>query len=222
MEGLQYNTAREELTIPEYGRNVKNMIEFAKTVADRDERNQVAKAIISVMGQLNPHLRDVEDFTHKLWDHLFIISNFELDVDSPYPKPDIKAAKEKPELLSYSKERIRFAYYGKSVSFFIKEAIEMEEGDKKEALISEIVNLMKRSFLIWNKDHVDNDVIINHLDILSKGKLELKDESKIKSVDQLGISQFKNKKNHSHNNNKHRNNKHRNNRNNNHRNKKRN
>ena len=99
MEGLQYNTSREQLKIPEYGRNVKHMIDFAKTVEDRDERNQVAKAIISVMGQLNPHLRDVDDFTHKLWDHLFIISNFELDVDSPYPLPDIKAIEEKPELV---------------------------------------------------------------------------------------------------------------------------
>lgn len=190
MKGLSYNTSREQLKIPEYGRNVKNMIEFAKTVKDRDERNQVAQAIISVMGQLNPHLRDVEDFAHKLWDHLFIISKFELDVESPYPKPDIKMAEEKPELLSYSKGRIKYAYYGKSVSFFIEKAIEMKDGEEKDALIVEIANLMKRSFLIWNKDHVDDEIIIRHLDELSDGMLSLKDPTLIKSADSLGVSAF--------------------------------
>lgn len=165
------------------------MIEFAKTVENRDERNQVAQAIISVMGQLNPHLRDVEDFTHKLWDHLFIISKFELDVDSPYPKPDIKEAEKKPELLTYKRGKAKYAYYGKSVSYFIEKAIEMEEGPEKEALVQEIANLMKRSFLIWNKDHVDDDVIINHLEELSDGLLKLKDPSSaIKSVGDLGLT----------------------------------
>ena len=185
LEGLEYNTAREQLKIPEYGRNVKRMIDYAITVESRDERNQVAKAIISVMGQLNPHLRDIEDFTHKLWDHLFIISKFQLDVDSPYPRPDIKAIEEKPELLDYSKGRIKYAYYGKSVSFFIEEAIKMKEGDEKDALVNEIANLMKRSFLIWNKDHVDDDVIISHLNELSDGLLKLKDPNVIKSGDTL-------------------------------------
>ncbi len=195
MEGLQYNTSREQLKIPEYGRNVKHMIDFAKTVEDRDERNQVAKAIISVMGQLNPHLRDVDDFTHKLWDHLFIISNFELDVDSPYPLPDIKAIEEKPELVNYSKGRIKYAYYGKSVSFFIEEAIKMKDGEEKDALVVEIANLMKRSFLIWNKDHVDDEIIVKHLEELSDGLLKLKDEDAIKDADQL-VSGNTNNNNH--------------------------
>lgn len=217
MNTLEYNTAREELKIPEYGRNIKNMIDYAISVADRDERNKVAQAIISVMGQLNPHLRDVEDFAHKLWDHLFIISDFKLDVDSPYPMPDPQEAEEKPELLTYSKDRIRFAYYGKSVMAFITKAREMEDGDKKDALVVEIANLMKRSFLIWNKDHVDDDVIIMHLKELSKGHLKLKDESLIKSVEALGIpagtrnTSFKKKKHHNknrkHNNNNRHNNK---------------
>jgi len=195
LEGLQYNTSREQLKIPEYGRNVKHMIDFAKTVEDRDERNQVAKAIISVMGQLNPHLRDVDDFTHKLWDHLFIISNFELDVDSPYPLPDIKAIEEKPELVNYSKGRIKYAYYGKSVSFFIEEAIKMKDGEEKDALVVEIANLMKRSFLIWNKDHVDDEIIVKHLEELSDGLLKLKDEDAIKDADQL-VSGNTNNNNH--------------------------
>jgi hypothetical protein len=116
-EGLEYNTSREELSIPEYGRNVKNMVEYAISVSDREERQKVANAIISVMGQLNPHLRDITDFTHKLWDHLFIISENKLDVDSPYPKPELEESKKKPELMKYSegKRKIRYAYYGKTI-----------------------------------------------------------------------------------------------------------
>jgi len=215
LEGLQYNTQREQLKIPEYGRNIKTMIDYAISIEDREERNKIAKAIISVMGQLNPHLRDVEDFAHKLWDHLFIISDFKLDVDSPYPMPEIEVLEEKPELLGYSKGRIKYAYYGKSVSFFIEEALKMEEGEMKDALVVEVANLMKRSFLIWNKDHVDDDVIISHLAELSDGMLKLKDESLIKDADVLVTqsNRRKNYKSYKNNNNNKNNNYKRNNRN---------
>lgn len=192
MEGLTYNTSREDLKIPEYGRNIRNMISYAITVEDREERNKVAKAIISVMGQLNPHLRDVEDFTHKLWDHLFLISDFKLDVDSPYPIPDKNIIEEKPDLLSYSKDRIRYAYYGKSIMLFINEAIKKQEGEEKDALTLLIANHMKKSFLTWNKDYVDDDVIIAHLKELSKGQLKLKDPTQIKSVDELAVTPVSN------------------------------
>lgn len=206
MEGLTYNTSREDLKIPEYGRNIKNMISHAISIEDRVERNKIAGAIISVMGQLNPHLRDVEDFTHKLWDHMFIIADFKLDVDSPYPLPDKNIIEEKPDLLTYSKDRIKYAYYGKSVMLFINEAIKKPEGEEKDALTLLIADHMKKSFLTWNKDYVDDDVIIAHLKELSKGQLTLKDPSKIKSVDELAISSgtpsntFKRKKNFSKNN----------------------
>lgn len=202
MEGLTYNTSREDLKIPEYGRNIKNMISHAIGVEDRVERNKIAQAIISVMGQLNPHLRDVEDFTHKLWDHLFIISDFKLEVDSPYPLPDKNIIEEKPDLLTYSKARIRYAYYGKSVMLFINAAIEKPEGEEKDDLTLQIANLMKKSFLTWNKDHVDDDVIIKHLKELSKDQLKLKDPTLIKSVSELAVTPvvtntFKRKKNYS-------------------------
>ena len=205
MEGLTYNTSREDLKIPEYGRNIRNMITHAISVEDKEERNKIAKAIISVMGQLNPHLRDVEDFTHKLWDHMFIISDFKLEVDSPYPLPDKNIIEEKPDLLSYSKDRIRYAYYGKSIMLFINEAIKKPEGEEKDALTLLIANHMKKSFLTWNKDYVDDDVIITHLKELSKGQLKLKDPTQIKSVNELAVTPvstntFKRKKNYSKNN----------------------
>jgi hypothetical protein len=210
LEGLHYNTTREDLKIPEYGRNIKNMIEHAVSVTDKEERNKIAKAIISVMGQLNPHLRDVEDFTHKLWDHLFIISDFKLDVDSPYPLPDQDQIEEKPELLTYSKDRIRFSYYGKSIMLFINAAIAKPEGEEKDAAVLAIVNLMKKSFLTWNKDYVEDEVILTHLKELSKGELTLKDTSLIKSISDLAVTPMKNtfkkKKNYGKKNNNNRNN----------------
>lgn len=190
MEGLNYNTTREDLQIPEYGRNIKNMIDYAISIEDREERQKVANAIISVMGQLNPHLRDITDFTHKLWDHLFIISEDKLDVDSPYPKPEMAEAEKKPELMSYSqgKRKIRYAYYGKSVSLFIKEAIEKEDPKEKELITVAVANLMKKLFLTWNKDYVEDSVIFKHLEELSNGKLELPEGTELTSVDELAKS----------------------------------
>lgn len=163
------------------------MIEYAISVADKEERQKVANAIISVMGQLNPHLRDVEDYTHKLWDHLFIISDFKLDVDSPYPKPKEGEIATKPELLKYSegKRKIRYAYYGKSVSMFIKEAIAKEDEKEKEVLVEAICNLMKKSFLTWNKDFVEDEVIYKHLKELSEERLVQKEGLVLISVDEL-------------------------------------
>ncbi|MEZ7931522.1 MAG: hypothetical protein ACI8RY_000226 [Urechidicola sp.] len=213
MEGLNYNTTREELQIPEYGRNIKNMIEYAISVADKEERQKVANAIISVMGQLNPHLRDITDYTHKLWDHLFIISNFKLDVDSPYPKPIEGEVATKPDLLTYSegKRKIKYAYYGKSVSMFIKEAIALEDEKEKEVLTEAICNLMKKSFLTWNKDFVEDEVVFKHLKELSEERLVPKEGLVLISVDELMKSVPKvkplktnNKKGKNNNNNKHR------------------
>jgi hypothetical protein len=189
-EGLEYNTTREELKIPEYGRNVRNMVEYAISVSDREERQKVANAIISVMGQLNPHLRDITDFTHKLWDHLFIISENKLDVDSPYPKPELEEAIRKPEKMNYSegKRKIKYAYYGKTVSLFIKEAISKEDEKEKEILVEAIANLMKKLFITWNKDFVEDEVIWRHLDELSNGKLVANKEKALTSVEELAKS----------------------------------
>lgn len=169
---MEYNTSLPHLIISEYGRNIQKMIDFAKTVKDREERNRVARAIIDVMGQLNPHLRDVTDFKHKLWDHLFIISEFKLDVDSPYPKPTPETFKTKPERVMYPSNDIRYKHYGKTVERIIVKAKEYPEGEERDALVEQIANLMKRSYLNWNRDSVNDEVIIKQLDELSKGQLK--------------------------------------------------
>jgi hypothetical protein len=178
---MEYNTSLPQLIIPEYGRNIQKMLDFAITVADREERNKVARAIIDVMGQLNPHLRDVTDFKHKLWDHLFIISDFKLDVDSPYPKPTRETFQTKPELLKYPHKDIRYKHYGKTVEQIIAKAKEYPDGEEKNELVSQIANLMKRSYLNWNRDSVNDEVIIKQLDELSKGQLKA-DPSVLKST----------------------------------------
>lgn len=172
---LEYNTERELMVIPEYGRNVQNMIGVALTIEDKEERNKCAQAIIKVMGQLNPHLRDVEDFNHKLWAHLFIMSNFELDIDSPYPVPSKESFRSKPRLLEYPQSRIRFGHYGKLSEEWIAAACKLPEGEERNVLAAKLANMLKASYLIWNKDAVDNSVIIKQLKEMSGGKIVVDD-----------------------------------------------
>lgn len=170
---FDYNTQRPLMRIPEYGRNVQKMVEYCMSFEDRAERNKVANAIILVMGQLNPQLRDVEDFKHKLWTHLFVISDFKLDVDSPYPVPTREEFNEKPQRVSYPRKNIKYGHYGKTVELLIEKAIEFESGEEKDALILAIANLMKRSYLTWNRDTVTDEVILKQLKELSGGKINL-------------------------------------------------
>ncbi len=176
MEPLQYNTSRILLKIPEYGRHIHKMIDQAIGVKDRDERNKIAKAIIGVMGNLNPHLRDVADFQHKLWDQLFIMSRFELDVDCPFEKPDKNLLEARPGSLNYPQNFPKYRFYGNNLKNMVDAAIKWEEGELKDALVFNIANHMKKSFLNWNKDTVDDKVIFDHLNELSDGKLEVNPE----------------------------------------------
>lgn len=173
-DNLEYNTEREHLIIPEYGRHMQKMINYAKSRETKEERDKLAKAIISVMGNLQPHLRDVPDFQHKLWDQLFIMSNFELDVDSPYPKPSKEILEEHPEPLNYPQNFPKYRFYGNNIKTMIDVANTWEEGELKDALIFTIANHMKKCFLNWNKDTVEDDVIFQHLYELSNGKINLK------------------------------------------------
>jgi uncharacterized protein DUF4290 len=179
---MEYNTSLPKMIIPEYGRNIQKMIDFAITVQDREERNKVARAIIDVMGQLNPHLRDVTDFKHKLWDHIFIISEFKLDVDSPYPKPTAETFQTKPDRVLYPSNDIRYKHYGKTVERIIAKGKEYPDGAEKDALVEQIANLMKRSYLTWNRDSVNDEVILKQLEELSKGQLKLADISLLRST----------------------------------------
>lgn len=171
---LEYNSERSQLIIPEYGRHIQKMVEHAIEIEDDVERNRVAKAIISVMGNLNPHLRDVPDFQHKLWDQLFIISDFKLDVDSPFPKPSKELLEERPERMDYPQNFPKYRFYGNNIKRMIDVANSWEDGDLKEGLILTIANHMKKSYLSWNKDTVEDNAIFEHLFELSGGKINLK------------------------------------------------
>ncbi|MCG9972526.1 DUF4290 domain-containing protein [Christiangramia crocea] len=171
---LEYNSERSKLIIPEYGRHLQKMVEHAVSIEDDKERNKVAKSIISVMGNMNPHLRDVPDFQHKLWDQLFIISDFKLDVESPFPKPTPEMLAERPDMLKYPENNPKYRFYGNNIKRMIDEAKDYEEGEFKEALVLTIANHMKKSYLNWNRDSVDDEVIFEHLRELSGGKINLK------------------------------------------------
>ena len=183
MNSLEYNTERSKLIIPEYGRHVHQMIDQAVALKNKDERNKMAKAIIGVMGNLNPHLRDVPDFQHKLWAQLFIMSNFELDADSPFEKPSKELYNNsKPNKLEYPQSFPKYRFYGDNIKKMIDIAMSWEEGELKDKLIANIANHMKKCFLNWNKDTVEDKVIFDHLADLSNGALKVP-ESKLPLTD---------------------------------------
>ncbi|MFT5077571.1 MAG: hypothetical protein ACI825_000120 [Planctomycetota bacterium] len=179
IDNLEYNTERPQLIIPDYGRHIQKMVDHAISIEDEVERNKVAKSIISVMGNLNPHLRDVPDFQHMLWDQLFIISDFNLNVESPYDIPSREELAERPEPLSYPQNFPKYRFYGNNIKRMIDVAISWEDGEKKEGLVLTIANHMKKCFLNWNKDTVDDDVIFKHLFELSEGKLNLQESEEM-------------------------------------------
>ena len=166
---------REDLIIPEYGRHIQKMINYASTRETKEERNKLANAIISVMGNLQPHLRDVADFQHKLWDQLFIMSDFKLDADSPFEKPSKEILNAKPEPLSYPQNFPKYRFYGNNIKIMIDEAVKWDSGEMKDALVLTIANHMKKCFLNWNKDSVKDQVIFDHLYELSDTKIDIRD-----------------------------------------------
>lgn len=176
---MNYNTQLPQIIIPEYGRNVQSMIEHCITLENREERNRCAKTIVNVMGQLNPHLRDAPDYAHKLWDHLFVISGFRLDVDSPYPKPSAETFKTKPQVVHYPQAKIKYRYYGKIIEEIITKARDFKEGEEKDFLKRIVATQLKKSYLNWNKDTVQDDVIFQHLLELSGGELKMDDSQKL-------------------------------------------
>ena len=173
------------MALPEYGRNVQKMVDHIKTIEDRSERNRASRTIISIMGNLNPHLRDEGDFRHKLWDHLALIANFELDIDSPYPTPEPSKFMEKPKEVPYKQGDIRFLHYGRIIELMIAAACEKEDGEEKEYLTSLILNQMKKSYITWNRSQVADEVIINDMKVISKGRLKITEGVKILEVREL-------------------------------------
>ena len=177
MDTLVYNTQKKKLIIPEYGRHIHDMIDQAVALKNKEKRNEMAKAIIGVMGNLNPHLRDVPDFQHKLWAQLFIMSDFQLDVESPFDKPSKEAyEKRKPNKLDYPQNYPKYRFYGNNIKRMIDFAVNWDNSELKGKLILTIANHMKKCFLNWNKDSVEDQVILDHLFDLSDGKLKVLDD----------------------------------------------
>jgi len=182
---MEYNTTRNKLKISEYGRNVQKLVNLAKTIEDRELRTKFAKVIVGIMGQMNPTIRDSGDFRHKLWDHLYIIADFDLDVDAPYPTPSREMLEKKPVRLTYGEKNIRYRMYGANIVKIIEKAMEHEEGEEKDALIHAIANHLKKSYLSWNRESVDDEQIFEHLETLSKGNLKLKEELKLNTTNEI-------------------------------------
>jgi hypothetical protein len=174
-----YNTSRPKLILPEYGRNIQKMVEYILTIEDREERNRLAQAVIIIMGNMNPHLRDINDFKHKLWDHLAIMSDFQLDIEYPYEVPQPEEFTEKPRRVSYNNSDIRYRHYGRIVESLIQEAVKLPEGEDKDTLTKLIANHMKKSYLNWNRDSVTDEIIFSDLHELSGKRLSVKEGLKL-------------------------------------------
>ncbi len=169
---MEYNTARNHLIMREYGRNIQRMVEYILTLKDREHRQQQVMAVIELMGTLQPHLRNVEDFRHKLWDHLFLVSDFKLDIDSPYPIPTRETLRTKPDRLPYPKKYPRSRHFGKNLEMVMDKAIREENPEKKEGFTQVIGNYMKLAYSNWHKESVHDDAIKSELNTISHGQLQ--------------------------------------------------
>lgn len=176
---MNYNTERGRLEMTEYGRNVQRMVEYLLSIEDDKKRNEQAKIVIELMGQLNPHLKNVEDFRHKLWDHIIIMSDFKLQVDSPYPYPDREKIFAKPQRIPYPQSEFKHRHYGKNIETLIAKAIAMEDPQKRQEFAEVIGNYMKLVHTNWNNETVNNQVIMDDLERMSGGKLKLGDETNL-------------------------------------------
>lgn len=173
---MEYNTQQKRLALPEYGRNIQNMVDYCVTIEDREERTRCANTIINVMGNMFPHLRDVNDFKHILWDHLAIMSDFKLDIDYPYEIVKQEEMYTRPPRIPYNNSRIRYRHYGKTLELMIRKATEYPEGPEKDTLVKLLATQMKKSFLTWNKESVDDRKIFKDLDELSEGQIVLNED----------------------------------------------
>ena len=179
-EILEYNSSRNYLIMREYGRHIQRMVEYALTIEDREQRQRNAYAIIELMGFLNPHLKNVEDFRHKLWDHLFLISDFKLDVDSPYPIPTRETLKAKPEPLHYPKKYPRYNHLGKNIEVVIDKALKEENPEKKQGFANAVAYYMKLTYSNWHKELVHDDNIQSELSAITEGQLEFNNRPFVK------------------------------------------
>ena len=180
VENMEYNTTRNHLIMKEYGRHIQKMVEYLLSIENREDRQRNAYAVIELMGTLNPHLKNVEDFRHKLWDHLFLISDFTLDVDSPYPIPTRETLKAKPDRLNYPKKYPKYNHLGKNIEVVIDKALKEENPEKKQGFANAIAYYMKLTYSNWHKELVHDDTIQQELSTITKGELEFNNRPFVK------------------------------------------
>ena len=168
---MEYNTTRNQLAMREYGRHIQKMIEHLVSIEDPDRRQANAQAVIELMGFLNPHLKNVEDFRHKLWDHLFLISDFKLDVKSPYPIPTKETLKAKPKPIHYPKRYPKFSHLGKNLEVVINKALKEDNPDKRLGFANAVAYYMKLAYNNWHKEIVHDDAIQSELTSITDGQL---------------------------------------------------
>ena len=170
---MEYNTLQKKMIMPEYGRHVHIMVQHAIQIKDRDQRNAAAQTIVGVMGNLMPHLREIPDFKHKLWDHLFIISDFKLDIDAPYPPPSHSEMVERPNTVPYPQSHIRQKHYGKILVDMIRETGKLPDCPQRDQLIQQLATQMRKSYIAWNRSEINNEQIVQDIWDISDGKITL-------------------------------------------------
>jgi hypothetical protein len=179
---MEYNTTRDPMKISEYGRNIQNMILYIASLPDREQRNRLTSTLVNILAIMNPDMRDQVDIKHKLYDHVHLMSNFTLDIDSPYPVPPRPEEAPAPARVPYTQETIKLRPYGKYMQRMIEKAVEYEEGEEKDALVKTIANNLKKMYLNWNRDSVNDELIYEHLSLLSGTKLKLRDDDRLHST----------------------------------------
>jgi hypothetical protein len=176
---MDYNTQRKKLALPEYGRSIHKMVDWVTTIADRDERNKQIRAVIAVMGNMNPHLRDVNDFKHKLWDHVHIMSDFKIDIDSPFPIPTKESFNTPIHIIPYASSPIRVRHYGRNIQQMIEMMAKSKDSEIKEKSLIMLANHMKKSYVTWNKETVSDDIIFRDIEYLSGGRIRMPENFKL-------------------------------------------
>jgi hypothetical protein len=185
---MDYNTQRKKLALPEYGRSIHKMVDWVTTIEDRDERNSQIRAVIAVMGDMNPHLRDVNDFKHKLWDHVHIMSDFKIDIDSPYPIPTRESFNTPIHTIPYASEQIKIRHYGRNIQLMIDGIARADDSELKEKSLLMLANHMKKSYFTWNKETISDDIVFRDIEYLSNGKIKIPANMKLSPAYNLNTS----------------------------------
>ncbi|MDR1886629.1 MAG: DUF4290 domain-containing protein [Prevotellaceae bacterium] len=185
---MDYNTQRKKLALPEYGRYVHKMVDWVTTIEDRDERNRQIRAVIVVMGGMNPHLRDVNDFKHKLWDHVHLMSDFKINIDSPFPIPTRESFNTPIHTIPYASEPIKIRHYGRNIQMMINRIVNAEDSEIKAKSLFMLANHMKKSYVTWNKETVSDDIIFRDIEHLSGGRIKIPENIKLSPAYNLNTS----------------------------------